>query len=167
MDVDKEIYLIRHGQSASNANPSSIITDPSLTELGRQQASTINLNVDLIICSSMRRALETLYYSKITGREILITDMCREKICGMADFKLFELREPELDQDFNSRMSELARGLLNTNYKKIGVVCHGCVIAALTGSYLNNAEMIKADLITIEMIANGRVIPIICCNSNW
>jgi len=167
MNTNREIYFIRHGQSVGNIDPNSDITDSPLTEFGRMQASMINLEVDLIICSPMRRALETLHYSQINSKELLISDICREKICGTSDSKLLEFPELETDDNFNLRISELANMLLNLNYNTIGVVCHGCVIAALTGSYLNNTEIIKGDLETIRMIANGAVIPIVCCGSNW
>jgi len=41
MDNNKTIYLIRHGQSDSNARNDISIVDPSLTEHGILQASML------------------------------------------------------------------------------------------------------------------------------
>ena len=165
--MEKEIYLVRHGQSYGNAYPDSDMIDPPLTEMGRMQASRIKLNVDLVICSSMRRAMETLHYSQIEARELMITDLCREKICGVSDLKLLEEEEWEGEDNFKERIREIAKLLLSLEGGSIGVVCHGCVIAGLTGSYLKNGEIIKGDLGKIRMIAKGGDIRIKCCHTSW
>lgn len=164
----KEIFLVRHGQSLSNENPTLDFVDPCLTELGKKQASKVKLeDLDLIICSSMRRALETLHYSQLRSDELLITDDCREKVCGNSDKKLLEFRDSETNEEFAIRMSKFASQLLNLPHKKICVICHGCVIAALTGSYLKNCGIIKCNILLIGAVANGGFIKIKCCNSNW
>ncbi len=58
-----ELYLIRHGQSGNNAGASRV-ADPSLTELGRQQAHCTatwlgDKDVTALYSSPFRRALET------------------------------------------------------------------------------------------------------------
>jgi broad specificity phosphatase PhoE len=57
-------WLIRHGQSASNAGlPTAGFGDVPLTELGRQQARDVAMRVqrqpDLLVVSSFRRAIDT------------------------------------------------------------------------------------------------------------
>lgn len=60
-----EIYLIRHGQSANNAQAEHLrVSDPGLTELGEQQAVALaawfaSHPVDFLYCSPFLRALET------------------------------------------------------------------------------------------------------------
>lgn len=60
-----ELYLIRHAQSANNANPESRrVHDPSLTDVGHQQASRLAKRIDClgltrIITSPFLRTLET------------------------------------------------------------------------------------------------------------
>ena len=60
-----ELYLIRHGQSANNANPlSSRVADPPLTPLGERQAlcageALVNKGIVKFYCSPMLRALQT------------------------------------------------------------------------------------------------------------
>lgn len=60
-----EIYLIRHGQSANNAQSEHLrVSDPGLTEIGQQQAAALaawfaSQPVDFLYCSPFLRALET------------------------------------------------------------------------------------------------------------
>lgn len=60
-----EIYLIRHGQSANNAQSEHLrVSDPGLTEVGEQQAAALaawfaSHPVDFLYCSPFLRALET------------------------------------------------------------------------------------------------------------
>jgi broad specificity phosphatase PhoE len=59
-----ELYLIRHGQSANNANPSSRVADPPLTPMGERQAlragkALVNKGIDKLYCSPMLRTLQT------------------------------------------------------------------------------------------------------------
>ena len=163
----KIIYFVRHGQSTGNIDHSSSILDAPLTELGKSQASFVELDVDLVVCSPMRRALETLHYSMIKGKKFLINYDCREKVCGPSDRIILEPEYVERDEEFSLRMINFANFLLNAEFNKIAVVCHGCVIASLTGTYLNNADVIIANLDTIKMVANGRILPILCCGSSW
>ena len=163
----KTIYFVRHGQSTGNIDHSSSILDAPLTEHGKLQASFVELDVDLIVCSPMRRALETLHYSMIKGRQFLINYDCREKVCGPPDRMILEPEYVETDENFSLRIINFANFLLNAEFNKIAVVCHGCVIASLTGSYLDNANVIVANLDTIKMVANGGILPISCCGSSW
>ena len=59
-----ELYLIRHGQSASNANPANKTLEPPLTELGERQArragsELADRGIVRLYCSPMLRALQT------------------------------------------------------------------------------------------------------------
>lgn len=60
-----QLYLIRHAESQNNANrPQDRVEDPPITEVGRQQAAhlsvwTQTLQIDTLITSPFRRALET------------------------------------------------------------------------------------------------------------
>ena len=58
------LYLVRHGQSQGNVNPGNGGDDPTLTELGFEQARQVgirlaNVKFDCIIASPLRRALAT------------------------------------------------------------------------------------------------------------
>ena len=59
-----ELYLVRHGQSAKNANPSTHMVEPPLTELGERQArragdALADKEIVKLYCSPMLRALQT------------------------------------------------------------------------------------------------------------
>ena len=66
--MNKEVYLIRHGQSEANValdldNP-NFYYDSKLTSLGKKQAQNAqkkleNINFDLMLCSPLTRALQT------------------------------------------------------------------------------------------------------------
>ncbi len=64
-ELKKSILLIRHAQSANNALPESQrVPDPSLTELGRQQAQRLadglsRWPISQLYCSPFRRSLDT------------------------------------------------------------------------------------------------------------
>lgn len=166
MDEDKIVYLVRHGESWGNIGDKWTIDVP-LTELGRTQAKGIEIEVDLVICSPMRRAIETLHYSKIKYREYYFYEMCRERICSKGDCLLLEYDwKPETDDSFNHRVKNTASHILDQlkYYTKIAMVCHGCVIRALTGEKLRNAEVIIADLNLLNEIANGYELNEPCCN---
>ena len=58
------LYLVRHGQSQGNVTPGCGGDDPTLTELGFEQARQVglrlaNVKFDCIIASPLRRALAT------------------------------------------------------------------------------------------------------------
>ncbi|MCU0958585.1 MAG: histidine phosphatase family protein [Pirellulaceae bacterium] len=63
-----DLFLIRHAQSANNANPASRrVEDPPLTELGNAQCVHLarhvtTLGIDRLITSPFRRALQTAEY---------------------------------------------------------------------------------------------------------
>jgi len=162
------IYLIRHGQSWANAGDKTII-DPPLTILGRQQAADISLTVDLVICSPMRRALETYHYSNIISPLYIIIREFREKICEIGDSMLLEKYIPEKREAFYLRIKTMANYLLEYNIKheNIAVVCHGCVISSLTGIKPNNGDIIMADNNILSQIAAGGIIDAPCCNVTW
>jgi len=162
------VYLIRHGQSCANAGDKTII-DPPLTLLGREQAAAINLTVDLVICSPMRRALETYHYSNIISPLYIIINELRERICDIGDTMLLEEYTPENDRDFHLRIQTLADYLLkyNNQYGNIAVVCHGCIISSLTGVKPNNGEIIIADKDVLLKIVAGSIINAPCCSVSW
>lgn len=69
----RSLYLIRHGQSRTQtgeADPGEV--DPDLSRLGRRQAVRLRgalagVVPDLVVCSTMRRAWQTLELSRISA----------------------------------------------------------------------------------------------------
>ena len=69
-----ELFLIRHGQSANNANPiSQRVDDPTLTTTGHEQARCVGrwcqgLDLGRLLTSPFRRTLETTQHiHQVTG----------------------------------------------------------------------------------------------------
>ena len=86
--MNKEIYLIRHGQSEANValdlDSPNFYYDAKLTSLGKKQAENTknklkNIDFDLMLCSPLTRALET--YSLIfpsSVKDAVILPFARE-----------------------------------------------------------------------------------------
>ena len=55
------------------------IPDPSLTPEGQQQAAALKGHYDLVICSPLRRTLQTLHCSRVTYRRLMVSELCREQ----------------------------------------------------------------------------------------
>lgn len=158
------IWLIRHGESVANAGDKNII-DPPLTALGREQASNLKLRGDLIICSPMRRTLETYHYSSIIGDEFIIVPDFRERICGLGDMMLLQKYEIETIEDYNNRICYIANYLIKMSklYDTIIVICHGCIIKSLTDIRTSNTQIVEADINRLYQIADKRLTPINNC----
>lgn len=153
---DKTIFLVRHGQSWANIGDKTIVDAP-LTEIGREQCAEVSLDVDYLICSPMRRTVETLHYSNINYPNIDFDPLFREKKCEISDHTLLEKYSPETEEEFYRRSRKMAQKLLRLleKYDKIGVVCHGNVIYGLTGIMPDNADVIIPDINIIKLIRNG------------
>lgn len=128
-----KIYIMRHAESTYNKfhtqNP-----DCDITENGRLQASRIYGHFDLVICSSLKRARQTLHYTNITYDDIIISDLCREQKIAICDFLDQEAVVFESKKDVYERVDKF-RELLkekSTQYKTILVVSHAIFITRLT-----------------------------------
>ena len=59
-----ELYFTRHAESQGNVGSNTI--DSPLTPAGIEQAKLLSGHFDLVVVSPLRRAQETLHYSRIT-----------------------------------------------------------------------------------------------------
>ncbi len=73
-----KVTFLRHAESIFNANLTSD-KDCELTEKGNQQAHNTQGEYDIVICSILKRACETLEKSQIRYGRVIFTDLCREK----------------------------------------------------------------------------------------
>lgn len=99
-----EVSFLRHAQSIFNRDLTSE-KDCSLSEYGKQQAESIQGNYDVIICSTMKRAKETLQYSQLASKKLYFTEICREVRVDICDF--FESEEEsnlESEQELQRRI---------------------------------------------------------------
>lgn len=152
----KKIFLMRHGESWANIGDKTVVDAP-LTAKGREQCSQVCLDVDFLICSPMRRTVESLHYSKINFGDMVFNPLFREKRSEIADHCLLEPFQPETEDEFYARSKLMARELLNLlrEYDTIAVVCHGLVINSLTGIMPDNAEVVVPDLNILKSISDG------------
>jgi broad specificity phosphatase PhoE len=81
----KTMTLIRHAESLANAG--QMCVDPSLTDEGVRQAARLRGTYQLVICSPMRRAVQTWERSSLRARRFVVTDLVRECAAPSIDFK--------------------------------------------------------------------------------
>ncbi len=80
-----EVTFLRHAQSIFNRDLTSE-KDCNLTEEGISQASQITGTYDIIICSILKRAKQTLQHSQLNCKKLHFTDLCREIRVDICDF---------------------------------------------------------------------------------
>ncbi len=137
-----QITVLRHGESL--ANVAKYITkvpyhhyDAALTEQGKLQASRVSGHFDLVLCSPMKRARQTLKYSKITYDKMEILTEAREKKRVQSDFMEGEdFSQEETPREFLKRVNKLRKTLLEycSNYDKVLLVTHKWVFRFLTST---------------------------------
>ena len=89
-----ELYVIRHGQTATNACKGMVGRKQiySLTEKGEQQAiearNEVNkIDYDFVICSPLERAKRTCELINVKGKEVIEDDRIMERDCGEMEGK--------------------------------------------------------------------------------
>jgi broad specificity phosphatase PhoE len=121
-----EVTFLRHAQSIFNRDLTSK-KDCELTDYGIEQAKQIKGNYDVILCSILKRAKQTLQYSELNSKQLHFTDLCREVRRDICDF-LEEEDETKLetDQEVQKRI-KLFKQFLKSKTKpgeKVLVICH-------------------------------------------
>jgi broad specificity phosphatase PhoE len=121
-----EVTFLRHAQSIFNRDGTSE-KDCQLTDYGIEQAKEIKGTYDIIICSTMKRAKQTLQYSELSSKELHFTDLCREVRRDICDFLEGEDETKlETDQELQRRMKEFKQFLYSKGKPgaKVLVICH-------------------------------------------
>ncbi len=126
------VYFCRHAQSLANVNQWPGLDTP-LSELGIEQAKKVVGHFDLILCSPLRRTLETLHYSQITYDKLSINHNLREMIQDMSSVMILEQRPskgefvPESNTSFWRRAAAFHQELEKAcqDYDKILIIGHG------------------------------------------
>lgn len=163
-----EIYFLRHGESKYNANPLDDIIDCPLTSYGIEQSIKIKScfesypkHYSLIICSPLRRCIDTIKLSGITFDEFEINNLFREINSGSKCDLLYE-NEPfliENEQDIKERIIYINNYLIEkkslNKYSTILIVTHADLIWYLTsyeingelfGKWIDNAHLFKSNI---------------------
>jgi broad specificity phosphatase PhoE len=121
-----EVTFLRHAESVFNRDLTSE-KDCSLSEVGIQQAEQITGDYDIVICSILKRAKETLQYSQLASRKLHFTDLCREVRVDICDFLENEdERDLETEEEIEKRIKDFKQYLKEKvdPGKKVLVISH-------------------------------------------
>jgi broad specificity phosphatase PhoE len=121
--MSKKITCIRHCQS------DFLDADPSLTQLGSQQASQINHKSDIVLISPLRRALHTYARSNIVSNKVFTSELCRERKDNLKyNYYRTEDIVPESEEDIWKRVNQLKHYILSFPEKNVCLVSHAILI---------------------------------------
>lgn len=139
-----KVNILRHAQSLFNKYLTSE-KDCDLSPEGILQAERLEGSYDVIVLSPLRRTHQTLLYSNMTARRLLITELCREKRSDICDYLPGESEnQKESVEEVKARI-ELFKDYLRREIKeseKVLVISHGDFIWNATGgNYPENAEL--------------------------
>lgn len=141
-----KVEFLRHAESIFNKYLISE-KDCDLTDYGKQQAKDLSGDYDIVICSTMRRACQTLDHSNLNYGRLIFTDLCREKKSDICDFLPHEDEtEKETDEQLEKRIQTFLYFLKSqvSPYQRALVICHGDFIHTIGKKqqpYPKNAEI--------------------------
>ena len=154
-----KIHILRHAQSTFNASQGKVDEfDANITDLGKEQASAVEGDYDLIVISPMRRCWQTLENTKLTYKEIITIEEGREMKKHNCDFKEGEEVVVETEDEMFGRMEILWKKLreVAVNDKRVLFVGHHNTVFHLTaliqgkdkekGLHMKNAQIIEYDI---------------------
>lgn len=115
----KKITVIRHGESQFNAQNNKNIKDNNLqncglTEFGKLQAKNLNQKFDILITSTLKRAIETFHNSNIEANNVVHSDLFNEQ-----DYNL------ETTDNVIKRVKKAIQFISTLHYDNIGIISHG------------------------------------------
>ena len=102
------IFLLRHGESEFNAGNFDV-HDARLTDLGKRQASKVTGHFDIVLCSPLTRAKQTLQFSAVTYDQFQEIPDARERKKDKSDFFPFEETKPESIKELIGRVRRLIK----------------------------------------------------------
>jgi broad specificity phosphatase PhoE len=157
-----KIYFIRHGEAYhnlyNNGNNNWHLEFPRLTVKGINQCHEVkklNLNVDVILVSPLRRTLETAENIFDKSNKFIALDEIKEFVANPCDrretvnviIKYFdyvnfsnisddyEINKKETEDDISIRMEKFYNYLKTLKYKSIAVVTHGAFLKRFINKY--------------------------------
>ncbi len=146
-----KVDFLRHAESIFNRDLTSE-KDCELTEKGKEQATQIQDEYDIVICSVMKRAQQTLEYSKIRYGRVIYTLHCREKRQDICDYLPGEDEtKKETEEELQQRIVVFLSFLKSivSPLQSVLVVSHGDFIHTLgkkSKPYPKNAEIQSFDV---------------------
>lgn len=153
---NKTIRVYRHAYSEHNAGTSND-RDNKLHADGIKQCNYLTGNYDLVICSTLRRTKQTLQYSNIEYKNLLLSEDIREVKDGNPDnYLIYEEIKKESNDEYIIRLKRFNSMVVDMLkiYDSICVITHGCVLQKLTGYWFKNAYWMDYDLDGWKRIIN-------------
>lgn len=141
-----KVAFLRHAESIYNKYLVSE-KDCELTELGKEQATNLEGQYDVVICSIMKRTCQTLDHSELTYGHLIFTDLCRENRQDICDFLPHEDEtKKETPEELETRIKTFTYFLKSqvSPHQTVLVVSHGDFIHTIgkkSQSYPKNAEI--------------------------
>ena len=129
--MNKEIYLIRHGQSEANIaldlDKPNFYYDAKLTSLGKKQAQDTqkklnNIDFDLLLCSPLTRALQTfsLIFPNLSSEAVILPFVREHSLCSSEVGRQPSILSKEFpDFKFNNLKNYWWNNNINIDEKKI------------------------------------------------
>lgn len=172
-----KLYVVRHGETTHNQL--GLVqgdTESDLSEKGIEDAKALRelvstLDIDVVVSSPLRRAVDTAKLITDDKYEIIIDDRLKERNFGLSegkpvdpeltikywDFKLnTDINEVEKVQDLMFRITEFIEDMRNKyDDKNVLVVAHSAILRAI--HYSINGIPEDGDLLKIE-IPNLRIV---------
>jgi len=138
-----KVAFFRHAQSTYNAG-GDLSRNVPITPFGVEQSKSMVGHAGLVICSTLKRARQTLDASNLKYKRVIFTDLCREIMAdNTSDFYDLEDLKMETDEDIKKRMEAFKKFILSQpeatdQFINIAVVSHGMFLGRLTGvGYVN------------------------------
>ena len=172
-----KLYVVRHGQTDQNVlglvqgDTESDLTEKGIEDAKALQELVASLDIDVVVSSPLRRALDTAKLITNNTKDIIIDERLIERDFGLSEgkpvdeeltvkywnFKLnTDINQVEKIQDLMFRITEFIEDMRNKyDDKKVLVVAHSAILRAI--HYAINGIPEDGDLLKIE-IPNLRII---------
>ena len=135
------IHFLRHAESEYNSDRNNKTKNCSITQKGIEQSTKINsTSYDLVICSPLKRTIQTLEYSNIKYKKLEYNILFREHKTDICDFFEDEDVIYESEEDIINRINECRILLLKKikKYENILIVGHADFFWYLSSKIIEN-----------------------------
>jgi broad specificity phosphatase PhoE len=126
------LTFIRHAEALHNVVIEYTDRNPALTDTGLAQSQQLNGSFDLVLCSPLKRTMETLRHSHIQYQSIEICKLLREHVTESADLFEEEMEFIESEGQLLERLKLLKDHIMKTesykNKKPILLITHSDLI---------------------------------------
>ena len=141
----KSISYIRHAESLFNKDPNDNTPNCGLTSKGIEQAKNLVGQYDCVFISPLKRAKETLKWSRIECENVIETDILREVRRDPCDFLENEIQIMETIDEVIERAKKATLLINRSKFSKVAVLAHWEIIWYMTNYEidLENSETKK------------------------